>query len=60
MFRFILFIMFVIIIIFVTAYFIVPFAYRKYVWYKEKQKQEELKKQKGEENEKPIGFTISK
>lgn len=60
MFRFILFAVFVIIIIFVTAYFIVPLAYQKYVWYREKKKQEELEKQKQEENEKPIGFTISK
>lgn len=60
MFRFILFFIFIIILILVVANYIVPLAYRKYVWYKEKQKQEELKKQKGEENEKPIGFTISK
>lgn len=60
MFRFVLFVIFVIIIIFITAYFIIPLVYRKYIWHKEKQKQEELKKQKSEENDKPIGFTISK
>lgn len=60
MFRFILFFIFIIILIFVVANYIVPLVYRKYIWHKEKQKQEELKKQKSEENDKPIGFTISK
>ena len=60
MFRFILFFIFIIILIFAVANYIVPLAYRKYVWYKEKKKQEELERQKSEENEKPIGFTISK
>ena len=60
MLRLLLFAVFIIIIIFVTTYIIAPFISQKYEDYKEKKKQKELKNQKQEENDKPIGFTISK
>lgn len=60
MLRLLLFAIFIIIIIFVTTYIIAPFISQKYADYKEKKKQKELKNQKQEENDKPIGFTISK